>query len=518
MFREPKSNLMMKKSVFCLLLLILNNWSYSQEDQYFLRMIKEDQIEKKLMSSSTFKDCADKKKDALGIADCINEKLNKLEKGKAEQLLKSLDLGKTELYGDPNQKNLSKYLSDLVKKSLYGDNINDPQVKSSIDQEMFGSVYERIVGKGLFLELSQYCLTRDQGSLDLDNINNQFKISSIVQKLGPSNTESFVVACIASIKQSCEFEDATKKTVKDASGCLFKRRLVEYKSILAKIKEDKKFWQDAKNESKDYLKLEFLDQKIGKSSLEISNELSNISSSKIVDIGYQEKDKKLSKQAQDMQTLCINNLSEENCKKYFNRGTKESLGELRLQKELELQLKIKQLEDSDLSKLKEVAKNSSYFSDAELKKYMESTDPEALKNAIKEKYDEELIAIKKDIDDRIDKIGISKEENLAQATRQLTNIQKILADKPEEIRAVNFFSNIIVATFKFKNDPDGKKRVFSSIDQEIKDLKNQTNNPDTQTAIDYLNSFKQGRTAASAEENHFLDPDEIDDILFGKNP
>jgi len=485
-----------------LLLFFLSNYLLADDEQYFLQTIKEDVIEKRLFSSSALKSC-ENAGDIEAKSSCLEDKIKNLDKGRADQLLKDLNLGKTELHGDPNQQRLAKYLSDVVKKALYGNEADNHTLMRKIPQETFTLVYERQVGKALFLELSQYCL-HNQGITSL---------SGIVNSTIPGGPEGMVGNCLGSLKGSCELS-TDHKNVTNSKGCLFQRRLIEFKSVLNKLKEDKKFWQEVR--SQDGIGLELLDKQIAaKTPGEISTQLSNISSKDIVDDGYGEKDKYLSKTAQEMQEKCVTNPTDESCKPFFKKGSYESMGSLRLQRELELNLKIKKLDDANLGQLKETAAKSSLFSLEELKN-MEQDSEESIRQKIKEKYDQEKIAVIEDINERRDEIGITKDQVLseAEAKDKLNNINTLLKNKPDELRAVHFFSNVIVSTFSFKSDAENKKRVLGGIDQEIKALQAKTDDPYAKDAITYLQGIKQGRQAASENESHFIDPTEIDHLLF----
>lgn len=493
----------------------------AQEEKYLLRMVKEDQIEKKLMSSEVFKVCANKAKSAATLdeqikitSECIRLEVAGLDKSKVENLLNNLELSKTELYGDRNQKNLSDYLSTLVQKALYGDAHNQPGALNKINQEMFTLVYERVVGKALFLELAQYCLEK----MKANKLKDKISIESIVNNLTTAETEVIFTDCRKSIQNSCELNPKTQSIdYANTQACIFNRRLVEFKTIMNEIKKDKLRWQEARENSKSFFTVTNLDAKIGKqrSLGDISNDLTNLSSSQIVDDGYQEKNQVLKKQAEEMELKCKNavNRSDEDCKDFFNRGIGESLGQYRLQKELELELKIKNLEDSNLGQLKETASKSNYFSKDQLAALLNGTEEE-IKKAIQDKYIAERDSIKKDINDRINKIGVNKKEDLNEAGRKITNIHELLKDRPDELRAINFFSSVVMANFTFKKDTSGKKRVFSGIDKEKEDLQKKNQDPEVQKALKYLEGFKTGRTAASIEEDHFFDADEIDYLLY----
>lgn len=502
-------------TIFILIATTLFSNLYGKTDEeYFLRMLKEDAVEKKLMNSEVLKDCISVGKNAsreisakiTATSKCMEEKIAGLDKSKVESLIKGLELGKTELYGDPNQKNLAKFISELVEKSLYGEAHKNPGALNNLDQEMFTLVYERVVGKALFFEMADYCLQRDDTK----------KISDIVVKYkDQATTEIKVNECVETIRKGCEFK-ATTATDVEAAACLFNRRLLEYRAIMAKLKEDKEFWAEVRKNSETTFRVENLDTSKLRSVGEIATDLTKISSSKLVGQGYLEDQAVLSNQAKEMKEKCVDKPSDESCKKFFNRGIGDSLGQYRLQKELLLDLKIKSLNDADLSTLKETAKESNYFSKKKLEELLIGSESD-LKKAITEKYQAEKLAIQVDIDKKIKDIGVSNDESLADASTKIKNIHKILEDRPEELRAVNFFSNIIIATFNFENDNIGAKRVLSGIDEEIKDLKAKTDDPETKDAISYLEGLKKGRTTASTDENHFLKPEEIDNLLYPKD-
>jgi hypothetical protein len=477
--------------------------------EFFLRMVKEDQLEKKLRSSQVFKDCIKKTPDET--SKCFGDKIKSLEKGQAEKLIENLELGKVELYGDPNQANLSKYLTGVVEKALYGDAAKVPGSLDYLNQETFLLVYERIVGKALFFELADYCL-KYHITNNGNNNNKDLTLKNVADTFVDfDTTEKNVKQCVTEIRDACTSD--VKSDPKKAEACLFNRRLIEFKTVLNKIKTDKAEWENIKKNSTTAFEVTHLDKRSAKnkSAGMIASELTNISSSKLVDEGYGENQGRLTKQAEEMGKECAKNPNDQACKKFFNKGTTESLGQYRLQKELEIDLKLKTLEDSSEGKLKIIAKESNFFSEKEIKDLENMSDSE-IKDKLSKKYLAEKESIKKIIDEKIKTIGISREQDLKNATQQLGEIEKLLKNKPEELRAINFFSNAIVATFSFKNDPEKKRRVLSGIDTELKDLKDEN-------GLKYLESMKKdvGRSTASEDENHFLEPEEIDNLLFGTN-
>ncbi len=488
------------------------------DEEKIVRMIKEDQLEKKLRSSEVFKECAQIGKSShLGLKDeiqksaqCMERKVQSLDKGQAAKLIESLQLSRVELYGDQNQNNLAKYLSSIVQNALYGQAAHTPGTLDYLNQETFTLVYERVIGKALFFELAEFCLKKkisDPNKLNLTGVADIFK--------DPVKTQNEISTCISSIKNSCN----KNSTTYDAAGCLFHRRMIEFKTVLTQLKQDKEFWLDVKKQSTAAFKLTYLDKKPRpqKDSNKIASELTNISSTKLVDEGYGESNGELSNQAKEMEKECLNQPTDENCKKYFNRGIGQSLGQYRLQKELEIDLKIKALEDLDENNLHNLAEKSNHFSQKELQQ-LKNESKEEIKKRLKEKYDGEKQAIIENINERLDvaKWGISRDEDLKNATKQLKYIHEHLKNKPDELRAVNFFSNAIVAFFHFKNDPEKKRRVFSGIDTELEDLKLKVSDSETKKAIKYLEGIKKvpGRSAASDQENYFLDPEDLDHILF----
>jgi hypothetical protein len=479
-------------------------------DETLLRMVKENQIEKKLRESGVFKDCAEKSKETGGeikgridaTSACIQKEIQGLSKAKSEQLLETLNLSGTELYGDKNQEYLSNYISNLVKKSLYGEHHEKPGVLEKVDQEMFTLIYESVVGKALFTELAQYCLEKKGIKT----------ISEIVQKT-KDETETDIGSCIGSIKTSCEITD---NAVKDAKGCLFRKRLVEFKTVLSKIKEDKQTWEEVRRDSKNYLQLSNLDKNLGanKTSGQIAKELTSISSEDLVQEGYQEKSKNLSDQADQMRDTCLRDLNDKSCEKFFNKGTHESLGEYRLQRELELDLKIRRLQESSLGALKDEARKSNYFSEEELKTLLEKSESE-IRAMIELKYKEERLALQKDIDDRIADIGIKRTEDLKTlADTKVKRIHELLQNKPEELKAITFFSHI-VARVGFKEE-NKEGRILSGIDEEIRALEKKTDDPDTKKALTYLENFKRDQEGSQDNEHLVIKFDAIDSLLFGE--
>lgn len=506
------------------LLFFLSAFVYSakkdKDEAFFITMLKEGNIEKKLLESQVFRSCTEVARAHKSNTDdyinktkeCIQNEIKGLSKTQTEKLLESLNLSATELYADKdNLSNLSNYLGQIVEMALYGNEYKTlGETKfAKVDQEMFTRIYERIVGKSLFNELSNYCLKFDP------NKGEKKKIEEITEE---QDINTYIGNCIKSIREECKIDDGNVNE-KAAQACLFRRRLVEFKTILSKLEKDKQYYENAKN-ADSILEVSYLDKNIlsKRSAGEVASDITSISSRDIVDEGYQEKHNTLSNQAKMMEEQCVKNPSDVNCKDFFKKGSAESLAGYRLQRELELDLKIKKLDESSLPALKEEATKSNYFSDEKLKELLSGSEDE-IKNAILEEYKKEQLSIRTEINNKIANIGIKKDETLGTNVKsKLDNLHKILEKRPDELRAITFFSHVIAAHSTFDHDQSKKKRILTGIDEEIKALKalqEKTNDDRTKKALEFLENIKKENSSASKEDNYEISPREIDRILFG---
>jgi hypothetical protein len=101
-----------------------------------------------------------------------------------------------------------------------------------------------------------------------------------------------------------------------------------------KLAKDKATWEELRKNSHVSFRLDNLDQSKTRDVGEIATELTHINSDELLEKGYleTEKDGELSKQAKLVQENCITKQNEEECKKYFNKGIGDSLGQYRLKK------------------------------------------------------------------------------------------------------------------------------------------------------------------------------------------
>lgn len=511
-----------KLQLFCILIITYNDYVFSKvNEQYFIRMLKENSIEEKLFNSEVFKDCAKKAKELSNentvkeikeTNDCLERIIKKLNKNEADSLIQKLELSKVEIGDDPNQKNITEYIKKLVEISLYGKNQDKSGVLNNVSQEMFTLIYERVVGKALFFEMSHHCLEDKFSEKTGDNSSIEMKK---ITGLDPDKTRIMVKECLGNIKNGCKLttNENGKEIVEFPNRCLFNRRLIEFKNIIKRLQADKEEWKALRENSNLIFKLDNLDAMASqqRSVGEIATKLTSISSTNLVDEGYKEDQGHLTEQYNVFMKNCANNIKDPKCDQY---KVGNSLGQYRLQKEIMLDLKIQSLQGASREELQIIAVEGSYFSKEELANMSEAE----IKQKLEEKYKAEKLSIQQDINKRITNIGLHKDKENKEAKEKIKGIANLLKNRPEELRTVHFFSNMIVYFFDFENDSDEGKKIMSGFTQEEKDLQlklqKNTNDEQTKSAIEYLRKFPV-RSVASKDENYYLKPEELDKLLYG---
>lgn len=161
-----------------LLVFCTTNFAFSADEvevdlnKQFVTVIKDRENETKLNDSIEFKQCREEiaKKKSGDIADaaasCLTSKISTKSVKDLEALSSNLNLTDYKLISSNNVKEISKYLSDKLYKSMTGidPNEKDPKKLSfrnkdrkMIDQRDIISLYKSQVGKNALLAISNYC-------------------------------------------------------------------------------------------------------------------------------------------------------------------------------------------------------------------------------------------------------------------------------------------------------------------------------------------------------------------------
>lgn len=283
-------------------------------NRQFGSVIKDRENERKLHDSIEFKQCREevkgKTKSTSDIAqlasDCLAEKLNGKGIKDLENLSSNLNLTDYQLISSNNVKEISKYLSNKLYKSLTGvdPNEKDPKKLSfrnkdrkMVDQRDLITLYKNQVGKNALLTISSYCFEDLRATSSLSSSNpNQFgphwekyfanpqMTISTVNDLGQPSFKSpssgkdtysdmldslmlgknalddntadktsllgkFFNDCTKMIKELCEnFPNSVLKV--GAKSCVVKAKLANYRktfSAIDKILNDKEFQDTGKS-------------------------------------------------------------------------------------------------------------------------------------------------------------------------------------------------------------------------------------------------------------------------------
>lgn len=490
------------------------------DSKFVSSAFKDIDIENKLLASSKFDDCKGiYTQDPTKIdetLECTEKIIKTIPANEAKELLAKLNVDLTQSEGDSLTQKLAKFVTKKMKEALYGTNPPDPNKIPITDQKTFILIYERFLTRTIMLELSSYCLKNEAS-----NAGKGTSIYSLekVQALDSNTTEDKFTSCLGTLKDSCAKVATLKDKASDTErrGCLLKNRFLAYKGVIKELRENDKYWKELQ-EHKSWGFSETETTKIKKkTNKELQNEIALLSSTEIVEgLGGQEGADKL---AAEFDQKCKSG-DKKACEEYAKFGSKESMGAVRIKKEMELDLKLKLVEDATNNKqsMEELAKKENLFSSEELK----NKPIEELKKALMEHYNSEKTALKKTIQENIDKIGLSKNDDQSKTDAKIKNLHENLKNKPEELRAVFFYASLLQEKISVK-DKNGNElgKDYDSIKREVeklKESKNQQPNPGlVDTAIKYLEdkSTSANRSIASSnnENSKTLDIDFIDKIL-----
>jgi hypothetical protein len=472
--------------------------------------LKEMELEKYLQGSPVYDQCAGKNKmkkwsleEIQAASDCLEKKISSLKPNEIEQLKTQLNLSPTTIQGGMDQKNMAQYFRDLFQKSLKskalkGDNAQN--IVSDLTQEDYINIYHSQIGTMLFWEMANFCLKSSSLNASKPTLEN---VVSYLKNNPEAGKECLQLVDKANCKELT--------TSENKESCSFHQKLLQYRAVIKQLQEDKKYLAEIKKTAKQG-GIQWLTEEQSPSTTNLK-ELSLMSSTDLKNSMGDEKNKTRQKMLEDYKKQCIDNPTKA-CTEFISNGSQENLGQLRLQKELEIELKINEMKAvTDKDKLKEIAEKSHLLTEGELEE-LKKKDINEIKNDIEKKYQEEKTILKEKITSEIKSTGISKESELKNAKDQLTNISEILKDKPEELRAITYLASYLSANFNLKNSKNESMGSYNELAKyELKKLDQASNNALEKEAYGLLKPFAEGRE--TAKESTFSEPTtEFIDLLL----
>lgn len=127
-----------------------------QETEIYLSQAKAREIEEQLSESELLKACKDNKKTNKEIEDCVKDVFEK-NPDAAEEFADKVNLKSFDLNASKNSTTIRKYLSERLRKALYG----EPQkgkMQKLVDHEVYSKLYRSQIGKNILMDVSNYCI------------------------------------------------------------------------------------------------------------------------------------------------------------------------------------------------------------------------------------------------------------------------------------------------------------------------------------------------------------------------
>lgn len=127
-----------------------------QETEIYLAQAKAREIEEQLSESELLKACKENKKTNKEIEDCVKDVFEK-NPDAAEEFADKVNLKSFDLNASKNSTSIRKYLSERLRKALYG----EPQkgkMQKLVDHEVYSKLYRSQIGKNILMEVSNYCI------------------------------------------------------------------------------------------------------------------------------------------------------------------------------------------------------------------------------------------------------------------------------------------------------------------------------------------------------------------------
>lgn len=125
------------------------------EVEAHLATAKARQIEDQLSESELLKTCKEQHNEISAIEGCIQDKFS--QEGVAEEFADRTNLRSFDLNASKNSTSIRNYLSERLRKALYGDD-KDKKLKKLVDHTVYSKLYRSQIGKNILVDVSNYCL------------------------------------------------------------------------------------------------------------------------------------------------------------------------------------------------------------------------------------------------------------------------------------------------------------------------------------------------------------------------
>jgi hypothetical protein len=486
----------------------------------FVTVVKDNEIEKQLQSSSEVQECLQKAKfdpkedktkrneKAKEAEKCFAEKLKKQGPEKLKELSSQLQLENFGLINSSSAKEITEYLTDKLHKAMTGVDRKEQKRREAfnlknkkiVDQKDFFELYTNHLAKNVMFEISRFCfehlriaggnndtsfashwgsILNDSKAINVpvnDNGNGEFgkdidvsdtKTSYEGMFKGITGSGNFSTKrmgdffnfCTSQIKPLCD-KFKTDPSI-GANACLTLGRLQNARKV---IKDTEKVKEIFEKEMSAGALLE-LNQTpnffVAQGETSFDN-LTSITSYDVLEGGKIEDSERLK-----MAEKCSKQPESPECEKFlviddslakveFNTQITESF-----KKQAEIARIIEMQKQKDNKKLKEYLEDQGYF---DLAKNIDSLDEATITSELEKIFDAKTSATLKQISEKVGKRQMSEEDSKDPKTKE-SNIQQT-ADETLKERArmaqVVLFNNILVSFVEAEEKSTGKKRKYGT--------------------------------------------------------
>lgn len=481
------------------------------DSQKIVNTIKEVQIDKFLTSSPQLTKCKKENKDTDALSKCFSTELSKYDSKQLSKIGDELKLSETHGVDTKNKKMLIDFFSKRIETQLYGKSFQEkPSAKlaATIDQSRFTEIYHSIVTKNILLEVAEFCLAnhkRDNtNQADYIKENYQTMIDQVNNQ--PDYFKQQISECLLALPTQCD--EYEKNTANDGfrKGCLLHQKFRNYKVVLKQIENDKKFWQELKKNPTFVTTV----MKSPDENFDI-HKVINYGSTDITEGAL---GNKLAKENEDFKTKCLTKSSAE-CEALVQKGNKEALEELRARYVLEQQLQMKNLDSMDSKKLREWAIKYMGYSEERLKEL--ERDPQGMNAIIKKKYEIEQNALIAEIQEKIEKYGLSKDKSLQDSQEILNNIGSEVENREEVLKLIVRYNNIINNYFNVKLGKEEGTNYSAPLAHEVNALERSNSKIDQQDLPWIKNISQQGTIRSPGSASSISLKAEQLDLWLGEN-
>lgn len=512
---------MMKTKTFSLILglsFTLVAQAADSNSQTLMELLKDDKV------NAAYNECKEVDKVSTdGLDDCV---WGKLDDAKKEEVKKKMALSKQGSSGskeekakydslnlgshikasdskkkDPEIKKLEEFLSKRLSDSLYGD-ITSQQQKSNptkvVDHKVFYELYESQVSKSVLSALSSYCVIanpddkfyiekdksaqkaqREKNIADLKNFSQDKSKEGTPENLSSSKW----LECSSSIQKICakeapydsvtEDKEKEKLEYSQKQACVVTKMIKDARQTLLKVAEIKKVMNEGENTKGVSLQ--------GSKNVEVYagtanpatkskniDELTSISSAEFSKSGYDEG----VKEKQELLKRCKESSTTEDpaCQGIL-LNEKEAEASRKALDEYDLRTKVLEEKIKDPSKVtkedvSDYLKEQGYSED-QIKEMIEK-DIEKLKEQIANRYAQEREAIVKKLNEKLKSktIDTSAEDVKAAKETKIDELASELEGKPEELKQLIHYNNIVTGFLKIAEQDAGDKKKDKNSKQE----------------------------------------------------